>query len=664
MKLQRRTFALLLTLATAISPLPGRTNQPATIAATSLDLPSSASPIGPATLVNGSFVDAGGQPIFLLGASYEGPADRAWQMWDDGKFDSNLIATDFDRARAANLSVLRIFVQQTLASDIQSGNWSKLDRVLDLADQRGLKLILTFADYNENNLANLVGIEAATTSRYLGRSTIFAFDLKNEPHFVDLALTTYPAGTYVALQDPALAPAVGQSIARADIAKYRASDAGRARIPTRLTDDQAYVYANVLAAYLRFLDQAGGWAGAHQATIVDFYRSPDSASFNAFTSALNDTFATWLKPQLNAIRTVDSGRMITVGQVDPIIASLPANNWLDYRTLHRYPSASAAGIVDAMKLFDAVKGTLPAKPLVLGEFGFSNATVSDQQSAGLETQLVLAVLDHGGAGALKWMVNDFPLGHNALQNNYGLFLGDGKPKPIVATFQSLGTIRPSVTVAPSRLADYAIAGGHFFTQASGLAPWRDSSGFALTNADGVPFLTAFQQLGGVTALGYPASQRFTLDGFVVQATQKAILQWRPAEHQVWLVNVFDRLHDAGQDGWLASDRQTPPPFDTSADAGAAWPDVVRRHLALLDGFPDLKARFLAEPDWQDRLGLPMAVADYPTLTVVRAQRAVLQQWKGDVPWAHAGQIIIANGGDVAKDAGLVPTWAMVPEPAP
>ncbi|HUX86638.1 MAG TPA: hypothetical protein VMW65_06525 [Chloroflexota bacterium] len=631
-------------------------------AAPELPAPDFAVASAPAALANGRFVDGGGQPLFLLGVNYEGPADRAWQMWNDGKFDPGLIGGDFDRAKSANLSVIRVFVQTGLAVDIQKGNWSKLDQVLALADQRGLKLILTFGDYTQFQLADLVAVETAVAAHYPGRATIFAFDLKNEPHFGDLALSEYPAGTPVALQDAALVSQVGQSVARQDIAAYRSTGPGKDTIPTRLSDDQAYVYANVYAAYLRFLSAADSWASAHHRTVVDYYLSADSAAFNPLKNALDDSYAAWLDPQLSGIRGIDSSRLITVGQVDPIIASLSANNWLDYRTLHRYPTASPIGIAAAMKLFDAVKGVLPKKPLVLGEFGFSNATLPVQQTATLEAQVVSAVRDHGGAGALKWMLNDFPAGFNAREDNLGMYDGNGTAKPVVAAFQALGRIVPVIPAVPSRPMDYAISGGHFYTQASGMAPGRDGSGFAITNAEGIPFWDAFQRLGGVPALGYPASGRFVQAGFVVQATQKAILQWQPATHQVALVNVFDQLHDLGEDGWLASARQTPAPFSTSADTGQQWPAVVARHLALLNANRAIKARFLAEPDWLDRFGLPMAVADYPNVSVVRAQRAVLQQWKVNVPWAKTGQITIANGGDVAKEGGLVTPLAMVPEP--
>jgi hypothetical protein len=35
-------------------------------------------------------------------------------------------------------------------------------------------------------------------------------------------------------------------------------------------------------------------------------------------------------------------------------------------------------------------------------------------------------------------------------------------------------------------------------------------------------------------------------------------------------------------------------------------------------------------------------------------------WKIDVPWASAGQVVVGNGADIAKDAGLWPTTAIAP----
>jgi hypothetical protein len=405
--------------------------------------PGGAGAVEPPARVRGEhFVDRSARPVFMLGANYEGPADRAWQMWDDQLFDSALIAQDFDRARAANLSVLRIFVQPPLAADIRAGRWAKLDRVLDLADRRGLGIVLTFADYWEADLAELAAIDAAVAARYRGRPTIFAYDLMNEPHFSELALARYPPGAVVALQDPALVAAVGETIALQDIAEHRTSEQGQRDIPGHLDDQQAHVYANLLAAYRRFLQDGWAWARAHNSTAIRYSRSPDSAGWNPLKEAVNDTLAAWMKPRLDALRSADPDRPVTVGHVDPILASLPTNDWLDYRTLHHYPAASSEAVTASIALFDDVRAAIPGKPLVLGEFGFSTAAVDEQEAAALEAATVRAVREARGAGALKWMLNDFPNGLNPHENAFGMYRADGSAKPVVAALQALGELRP------------------------------------------------------------------------------------------------------------------------------------------------------------------------------------------------------------------------------
>src|SRR5438105_2721703 len=82
----------------------------------------------------------GGKPFFVIGANYEGPTDRAWMMWDDDKFDANLISADFAKARSLGINTLRIFVQTSLRDNINAGDFSKLDAVTALARQNGLWL--------------------------------------------------------------------------------------------------------------------------------------------------------------------------------------------------------------------------------------------------------------------------------------------------------------------------------------------------------------------------------------------------------------------------------------------------------------------------------------------------------------------------------------------
>jgi hypothetical protein len=217
---------------------------------------------------------------------------------------------------------------------------------------------------------------------------------------------------------------------------------------------------------------------------------------------------------------------------------------------------------------------------------------------------------------------------------------------------------------PTRGLDYDIPSGHFFTQANGRPLGLSATGFAVTDLGGVRFWSEFQRLGGVQALGYPATDRFVLDGFVTQAFQKAVLQWRPEVGRAYFLNSFDLMHDKGLDEWLQVYRQTPEPFDTSPDTGLTWDQVAKRHLALLDQNGAIKERFLSNPAWLDHYGLPVSYSDQGNSFVIRAQRATFQYWKEDVPWAKKGEVTVANGGDLAKEAGLWPVEAVSAQPAP
>jgi hypothetical protein len=60
-------------------------------------------------------------------------------------------------------------------------------------------------------------------------------------------------------------------------------------------------------------------------------------------------------------------------------------------------------------------------------------------------------------------------------------------------------------------------------------------------------------------------------------------------------------------------------------------------------------------------GLPTSgITDMGDSFTIRCQRIVIQQWKKDMPWAKAGDVTVANGGDIAKSAGLVPVAAQLP----
>ena len=234
---------------------------------------------------------------------------------------------------------------------------------------------------------------------------------------------------------------------------------------------------------------------------------------------------------------------------------------------------------------------------------------------------------------------------------------------LAALAVSLFPFAPHVMAEDS--ADFPIANGHFYSEANGQGGGSGQSGFAVTDDSGIPFWSTFSRDGGVAAFGYPISTRFLISSATDQALQKGILQWDNGV--VSVINVLDVLHNAGLDAILQSRYFTPPPADTSPDAGLAWPQIVARHQQFLAGDPAIRAAYFAVADPITLYGLPMS---QPTpeangsVVVVRLQRAVLQQWLTNQPWAAAGQVTIANAGDIAKTAGLLPASSLTPQAPP
>src|SRR5213593_118167 len=151
------------------------------------------------------------------------------------------------------------------------------------------------------------------------------------------------------------------------------------------------------------------------------------------------------------------------------------------------------------------------------------------------------------------------------------------------------------TPAAAAEEDFAVPGGRVFPQ---------SGGFAITDEASIPLWREFQRLGGVKALGYPISSRYQVDGFVAQAMQKGIVQWRPDQGQAVLTNVLDDLSRIGRDDWLLAFRQTPRPAPFLAEAGKPFEEVVKIRQAALDGRPAIKAAYFAARSPVLQYGLP------------------------------------------------------------
>ena len=197
--------------------------------------------------------------------------------------------------------------------------------------------------------------------------------------------------------------------------------------------------------------------------------------------------------------------------------------------------------------------------------------------------------------------------------------------------------------------------------------------YEVTNDYGIRFADEYQRLGGAHTLGYPASYRFRLDdGFVYQVTQGALLQWRPEVKRAYLANTFEILEQAGGDHWLLEAKGVPMPIKDDGSDGD-WEKAKEIRLSWLTN-DKIKAHYFANPNptgittWsQERAielyGLPMSYPEkHGPFISQRFQRVAFQLWVEDVEgMPEVGTVVRVLGGDLLKEACLIPSHALSPE---
>jgi len=412
-----------------------------------------------ATAVGSRLLGPDGHNLFLLGANYVGGPDRSWTMWQDDLFDQNLVDQHFARVKDAGLNTVRIFVRQPLPQLLLSGTWSRLDAVVGMAEKYGLYLIITLYDYREDDLSKVTEIDRAIAARYAATSAVLAYDLKNEPHYQDLAIAQY--GSPPPLQTDVLIKQYGEVMKPAEVAAWRQNGAGKSLIPARFSDQEAYIYANNYTLYQKFVADAGNWVVARNYTVsdLDYLASPDSAKWRPLINALDATLAAWLAPQVAAVRAGDPRRLLTVGYSDAVLSSLPANNTLGFISVHRFPNVGLAPLRAALDLVGDLGRAFPDKPVAMEEFGYASTDVDPTRGAIYETAFLLRSLSQGMAGGAKWSLYDVANGSDSRENSFGLYRTDGTAKPMVGAFRALGDYAAASALPTGNLTVEADAAG-------------------------------------------------------------------------------------------------------------------------------------------------------------------------------------------------------------
>lgn len=202
--------------------------------------------------------------------------------------------------------------------------------------------------------------------------------------------------------------------------------------------------------------------------------------------------------------------------------------------------------------------------------------------------------------------------------------------------------------------DIGLANGHFYAE-SAPNSFFHLRGYRVEDAAGIPFWTEYQRFGGAANLGYPISQRFQLDGFIVQATANVVMQWHPTDHKVYFLNLLDVLHNHGDDAWLLTQAGIPPlQPGATAEQGMTFDQIAQARLAALkQQNAAIWELYQRTPDALSLFGLPTSAAyNAGGAIVVRFQRAVMQQWLQDTPYAQKGQVTLADAAYLAMQENV------------
>src|SRR5579884_3750904 len=187
--------------------------------------------------------------------------------------------------------------------------------------------------------------------------------------------------------------------------------------------------------------------------------------------------------------------------------------------------------------------------------------------------------------------------------------------------------------------------------------------YCVSDVGGILFDDAFQWFGGVNALGYPSTQRFVQGGLIYQATQGAVLQWRPDYGHAVLANTFEWFTDAGKDDYLLSVDGIPKPIRDDG-SGGDWQKARQIRLSWLTD-DAIRQKFLSAGSVDraiDLYGLPMSKPErHGPFITQRFQRIAFQHWVESVPgMPPPGSVVRVLGGDILKQVGMIPGSATQP----
>jgi endo-1,4-beta-mannosidase len=352
-----------------------------------------------------------GRPYIPFGTNYYDPhtgwAPKLWR-----RFDAEKVRQHFRVMSGMGVNCARVFLTagifQPTAEKIEEQALTKLDKLIEIARESGVRLILTGPDHWEgvpdywkpDRFAGHAALQVlerfwtVVAQRYRGEPAIFAWDLLNEPHipwFVE-----------------------------------------QWREKWNVWLESTYGNREALkAAWCNELTEADEWGNVAVPENRPDSGNPRLRDWQHFREHLADE---WVRRQVEAIRRVDTTHLITVGYIQwsyPLVRSGNPNRyaafnprrqtrWLDFVTIHFYPTLGSPFQSEEnwQKNIDYLQGVLAychtGKPVVLGEFGWygggapqHHPYLSEQQQARWISEEIEASRSLAD-GWLSWPFADTP----------------------------------------------------------------------------------------------------------------------------------------------------------------------------------------------------------------------------------------------------------------
>jgi len=364
-----------------------------------------------------------GRPFIVFGTNYYDPhtgwAPKLWRQ-----FDAQKVRQHFGIMRELGVNCARVFLTagsfQPNAERVEEQALGKLDRLVEIAGEAGIRLILTGPDHWEgapsywrpDRFAGKSALDAlqrfwdAVGNRYKGEPTILAWDLLNEPElpwFVQGWLGQWNAWLQKTYRDwDELKAAWGEELTKAD--KW-----GDVAVPKNQPD----------------------------------LGNPRLQDWQRFREHLADE---WVRCQVEALRRADPTHLITIGYIQwsyPLVRPGPPGRYaafnprwqvelLDFVSIHFYPTMGGPfssqenwqnnlGYLQAVLAYcwtPAYAGASlsPRKrgPVVLGEYGWYGGGAPQQHpylSEAQQASWIQAEIETSRAladGWLSWPFADTP----------------------------------------------------------------------------------------------------------------------------------------------------------------------------------------------------------------------------------------------------------------